>query len=96
MGCPSAAMVFQFPNGSIKRSMLKKEGDWYKSFNSLMVRLKAYPAMLLRVKQICFNSLMVRLKVSGVVKGLGALAEFQFPNGSIKRPRTPKKPSIWN
>ena len=77
--------MFQFPNGSIKSTLLMPDAKTLVCFNSLMVRLKVLVRMVVRTGATCFNSLMVRLKEMQRAKGNRKGVLFQFPNGSIKR-----------
>ena len=54
------------------------------SFNSLMVRLKAFPEAIAKAKSRCFNSLMVRLKDAAATMLLSRNIQFQFLDGAIK------------
>ncbi len=76
--------MFQFRNGSIKRSFADLQPYWEKSFNSEMVRLKDE---LLFIQEVLDQQFQFR---NGSIKSLfrfsesGVCWEFQFRNGSIK------------
>ncbi len=76
---------FQFHTGSIKSGPLQIQPEGpQRSFNSILVRLKARLIGLFRFAYDRFNSILVRLK-DGAIRAPGRSdGWFQFHTGSIK------------
>ena len=80
-----ADKLFQFHNGSIKRTLNRLRFSLTLKFQFHNGSIKSPRRFVLKWMKWRFNSTMVRLKVIPNTLYIPAFAAFQFHNGSIKR-----------